>query len=162
MSVTFKNETLAKHRTLADAVKKSLVVEGRNIVETESHAAYNAHLPEGVTPDTIKQISKYNGQFLKAATIAVGEIAADQFKGDKSITELTAKVGFQAPGDAYTFTVERDRVFPVPRGKDEPEDAPRRTKTKPMHIERTVEITGTSIKSVASVMSEEFGEMFSS
>jgi hypothetical protein len=69
-------------------------------------------------------------------------------------------VGFQAPGDAYTFTVDRKRSFPVPRGKDEPENAPRRTVDKMLHIERTVQISGTSIKSVSSVMSEEFAGMF--
>lgn len=160
MSVTFKNESLAKHRVLADQIKSSLQIDGRQIVEKESHAAYNANLPEGITPDTIKQISKYNGQFLKAATIAVGEMAAAEFKANKDVDELTATVGFQAPGDAYTFTVDRKRSFPVPHGKDEPENAPRRTVNKMLHIERTVQISGTSIKSVSSVMSEEFAGMF--
>ena len=160
MSTVFKTDGLAKHRDLADLIKPTLVRDGTSIVEKESHAAYNANLPEGITPETIKSINKYNGVFLKASTLAVGEIAADIFNKDKKINELTAKVGFQAAGDSYRFSIDREREFPIPRRSDEPEDAPRRKTTKHLHIERTVELSGTSIKSISSVMSEEFKDRF--
>lgn len=160
MSVTFQNEALAKHRELADAIKKTLKVEGPQIVETESHQAYNSNLPEGITPETVKEISKYNQQYLKASTLAVGEVAADAFQKDRELKELSATVGFNAPNDNYHFSIERQREFPIPRRSDEPADAPRRTKVKHLHIERTVDLGSTSIKSVTSVMSEEFEGMF--
>jgi hypothetical protein len=162
MSITFKNEALSKHRQLADSIKATLHREGTQILEKESHGAYNANLPEGFTPESIKVLSKYNGNYLKATTLAVGEFAAAEFKGDKKLQELTAKVGFQAPGDAYVFSIDREREFPIPRGKDEADDAPRRKTTKHLHIERTVELTGTSIKSVTALMSEEFKDRFAS
>lgn len=160
MSITFKNESLSKHRQLADAIKDNLTTNGAKIEEKESHSAYNANLPEGHTPETVKELSRYNDRFLKASTLAVGEVAAESFKKDKHLTEMTAKVGFQTPADSFTFTIDREREFPVPRGKDEPEDAPRRKITKHLHIERTVELSGTSIKSVTSVMSDEFKDLF--
>lgn len=161
-AVTFKNESLAKHRELADSIKSTLVREGKQLKEKESHGAYNSNLPEGFTPESIKSLAKYNNSFLKACTIAVGEAAASEFKSDKSLTELSAQVGFQAPGDNFNFTIDREREFPVPRAKDEAEDTPRRKVTKHLHIERTVELSGTSIKSVTSVMSEEFKDRFAS
>lgn len=162
MSVTFKNESLAKHRALADSVKATLVRDGVQIVEKESHGAYNANLPEGITPETVKSITKYNGAYLKASSLAVGEFSAEIFNKDKKVTELTAKIGFQGPGDSYQFSIDREREFPIPRGRDEAEDAPRRKTTKHLHIERTVELSGTSIKSVSSVLSEEFKDRFAS
>lgn len=160
MSITFKNETFTKHRALADSIKETLEVKAATISEKESHSAYNANLPEGHTPETVKELSRYNDRFLKATTLAVGEVAAEHFKKDKHLTEMTAKVGFQSAGDAFTFTIDREREFPVPRSKDESEDAPRRKVTKHLHIERTVELSGTSIKSVTSAMSEEFKDLF--
>lgn len=162
MSVTFKNEGLAKHRDLANSIKATLHREGAQILEKESHGAYNANLPEGFTADSVKALTRYNGHYLKASTLAVGEFAAAEFKTDKKLQELTAKVGFQAPGDAYVFSVEREHEFPIPRGKDEAPDAPRRKTVKHLHIERTVELSGTSIKSVTSLMSEEFKDRFAS
>lgn len=162
MSVTFKNDGLAKHRELADSIKSTLHREGAQIIEKESHSAYNQHLPDGFTPDSVKQLGKYNDRYLKATTLAVGEFAAAEFKTDKKLQELTAKVGFQAPGDTYVFSIDREREFPIPRGKDEAPDAPRRKTIKHLHIERTVELSGTSIKSVTSLMSEEFKDRFAS
>ena len=161
-AVTFKNESLAKYRDLVNAIKPNLVREGANITEKESHAPYNANLPEGLTADLVKSLTKYNGSYLKASSIAVGEVAAEAFNEDKKLTELTATVGFQAPGDAYKFSIERSRDFPVPRQKGESADTPQKKVTKHLHIERTVEISGQSIKSVSSVMSEEFKDRFAS
>jgi len=161
-SVQFKNDPVGKFRDLADAIKNNTVRDGAVITEKEVNASYNSHLPEGVTPDTVKAISKYNSQYLKASTLAVGELAAEAFLEDKSLQSVTATIGFQAPGDAYKFSVDRSREFPVPRAKGEDPSTPQKKVTKHLHIERTVEITGQSIKSVSSVMSEEFKDRFAS
>lgn len=161
-AVRFENEPINKFRALADAIRENTQREGAVVTEKEGYAAYNANLPEGITPDTIKAVSKYNTTFLKASTIAVGEIAAEALLEDKSLTSVTATIGFQAPGDALKFSVDRSREFPVPRKAGEPADAPQKRVTKHLHIERTVEISGQSIKSVSSVMSEEFKDRFAS
>ena len=102
-SVQFKNDPVGKFRDLADAIKNNTVRDGAVITEKETNASYNSHLPEGVTPDTVKAISKYNSQYLKASTLAVGELAAEAFLEDKNLQSVTATIGFQAPGDAYKF-----------------------------------------------------------
>ena len=60
MSVNFKSQAIEKHRELADSIKSNLVVDGTTIKETESHAAYYANLPEGITQKEVESLSKYS------------------------------------------------------------------------------------------------------
>lgn len=159
-AIEFKNAALTKHRDLATLVKSNLTVAGSVISEVEASKAYDNSLPDGLTPELVKELSKHNARYIKASAIAVTETAAEAMLADKSIDQMTAKIGFNAPGDAIEFSVDRQRTFPIPRGKDEPKDAPQRTTTKHLHVERTLVIGGTSIKSVTSAMSEEFRDTF--
>ena len=162
-TVTFKNEALNKHRALADSIKSNLKREANHIAEVESHKAYHENLPEGLSPELINELRKYDGKYTKASAIAVGEFAAAVFQQDKEVKELTAQVGFLGKGDSLNFSIDREREFPVPKGKDEPEDAPRRTTVKHLYVSSpVVELTGKSVKSVTSLMSEEFKDSFAS
>lgn len=113
MSHQFKNEALNKHRELANAVKEHLQVEGSVISEKEEHSAYNATLPEGLTPELVDKLSKHTGKFITAAHVAINELATDIFTGDKSINTVTAQVGVFAKGDKIKSVIEREKSFTV-------------------------------------------------
>lgn len=156
MSVRFTSEAVEKHRDLADSIKAGLTVEGTVIKEKESHSAYNANLPEGITPDTIKTVSKYNGSFVKAAHVAIGERAAEIFKDDKSVDKVTASMGYFAPSDSLSFTAERSRVYPNPQaGEGDPAKI-----TKNLVLTCTDDIRGQSVKTIRDAMSSEFTNKF--
>lgn len=156
MTVTFKNETVAKHRDLANIIKNTLTVDGTVIKEKEAHLAYNQSLPEGLTPDTVKAVAKHNASFIKAAHVAVGETAAGIFKKDKTVEKVSAHLGYNAPSDSIDFTAERTRVYPNPQaGEGEPTKV-----TKHLVLTMTDDIRGKSVKSLRDAMSEEFKNQF--
>ena len=156
MTVNFKNEAVGKHREMADVIKGNLVVEGTVIKEKEEHMAYNATLPEGLTPDTVKAVAKHNANFIKASYVAVGETAAGVFVKDKATDKVTAQLGYNAPSDSLQFTAERSRVYPNPQaGEGEPTKV-----TKNLVLTMTDDIRGQSVKSLRDAMSEEFKNQF--
>lgn len=156
MSVTFKNETVSKHRELADVIKGNLTVDGTVIKEKEAHLAYNSSLPEGLTPETVKAVAKHNANFIKAAHVAIGETAASVFTKDKAADKITGQLGFNAPSDSLHFTAERSRVYPNPQaGEGEPTKV-----TKHLVLTMTDDIRGQSVKSLRDAMSEEFKNQF--
>lgn len=156
MSVRFNGEAIEKHRALADSIKTGCKIDGTSINETESHTAYNANLPEGVTTETVKTLSKYNANFVKAAHVAVGELSADILSKDKSVEKTIAKIGYFAPGDSLSFTTERSRVYPNPQAA---EGEPNKV-TKNLVLTMTTDIRGQSVKSIRDTMSESFKNQF--
>lgn len=159
--VEFKNDTLAKHNELKSLIKSDLhVVNKTNIEERTPLSTFNTTLPEGLTPDLVEALHKHRVRYNKAATIAVSEVAAETMVADTSIDEMTAKVAFNVPGDAFRYTIERSREFPVPRKEGDPADAPQRRVTKYLHVECTMDASGRSMKSITSAISEEFKDRF--
>lgn len=156
MSVTFKNETVAKHRALADKIKAGCKAEGTQIKENESHSAYNGNLPNGWTAEDIKTLSMYNLDFNKASHVAVGEMSADMFNADSELKKVQAKVGYFAAADSLIFSVERSRTY-----NNSLAAAGEPTKvTKNLVISCDEDIRGTGLKSLKDAMSLEFKDSF--
>lgn len=155
-NVTFKSEALQKHREIADQIKANLKAEGAVITEEKSHKPYNDNLPEGITPETVKTIAKYNNQFVRSAHLAVAETAAGILNKDKKIDRVEAKVGFFAPSDAVNLTVDRSKTYPNPQAKDGQPDKI----TKHLVISTSMDIRGQGLKSVKEEISSEFKDRF--
>lgn len=160
MSTTsFKADNLAKYRELANSIKGGLGTEGNVIKEVEPHSAYYANLPEGITKDTIETVAGYNSRFVTATHLAIGELAADVFSKDKSVTSVVSEVGYFGKGDKLEVKVDRSKQFTNQFAKTEDE----KTITKYLVMNTTVTTTsvrGTGLKAVRDSMSEEFAEMF--
>jgi hypothetical protein len=160
MAVKFKSEEFSKYRKLADSIEDNLQVEAGVIKEKEPHRSYRDNLPEGITYETIEEISKYNADFNTAAHIAVGEVAAEVFK-DKKVDTVEAEVGFFGARDKIAMTVSRDKTyFNYLAGEDDPKEV-----TKHLVMKTTVtthSAKGTSLKKVRETMGEEFANMFKS
>lgn len=159
MSVNFKAENLQKHSELAAKIKGSLKVEGTTIKEGESHSAYLANLPEGQTAKSVEELSKYNGRFVTATHVAVGELAADIFKANKSVDSIEAEVGYFGKSDSINISVARTKTFQNHLAKDPSE----KEVVKHLVMQTTVSsssVKGSGLKAVRDSMSEEFADMF--
>ncbi len=160
MAINFKSETVQKHKELADKIKTGLTIEGSNIKETESHSAYFANLPEGLTKEAVEDLSKYNGRFVTAAHVAVGEMAGDAFKADKKLEEVTAAVGFFGKQDTIDMHVSKSKTYQNHMAKDDQD----KEITKHLVIKTVVEThsgKGAGLKAARNAMSEEFKDFFS-
>lgn len=155
-NVTFKNDTANKYRVIADKIKAGMTREGTLLSETESHSAYNASLPEGLTPEIIKQVSAHNCNFTKAAHVAVAEMAAEVLVENPELTRVHAKVGFFAPSDNLIFNIDRSREYPVPKAA---EGEPLKV-TKHLVISCDEDIRGQGLKSLKDSLSNEFKDLF--
>ena len=160
MSVNFKAENLQKHSDLATKIKAGLVAQGNVVKETVPHSTYIENLPEGITSGQVEELSKYNGKFVTATHIAVGEMAAEIFKGDKSVVNVEAEVGYFGKNDSISINVARTKTFQNHLAKD---DADKEV-VKHLVMQTTVSSTsikGNGLKAVRDSMSEEFAGMFS-
>lgn len=90
--------------------------EGK-IVETKNN--YEENLPEDLTMENVKKVSKYNEQFIAASTHAVGTVAVQAFKENKKLerVESELKVGDR---DHVRHAVLRTKTIPPIGGEGEP------------------------------------------
>ena len=158
MAIQFKSEQVAKYRDLADSVKENLEYSDGNIREKEPHSAYYSNLPEGFTKEQVEDLSKYNAKFNTAAHVAVGEIAAEVFKKNKSVESVEAEVGFFGAQDKISMTVSRQKTYNnFLAGEGEPKEV-----TKHLVMKTTVtthSAKGYGLKSVREAMGEEFEQL---
>ena len=159
MAVNFKSDNIQKHSELAGKIKAGLKAEGTTIKETESHSVYLANLPAGVEKKQVEELAKYNGRFVTAAHVAVGEMAAEIFKGDKTALQVEAEIGFFGKSDSININVARSKTFQNHLAKD-PAD---KEVVKHLVMQTTVtssSVKGSGLKAVRDSMSEEFQGMF--
>lgn len=156
MSVNFKSDNIQKHKELSDGIKGNLEVVGGNTVkEKEGHGAYYANLPEGIDRKTVEEVAKYNTRFVTASHIAVGEVAAEIFKNDKTINEVNAQIGYFGKTDTIDIGVSRTKVYQNHLA-DDPAD---KEITKHLVMKTTVtsqSAKGYGLKAIRESMSEEF------
>lgn len=157
MSVQFKNETVTKHKELADKIKANLVAEGSKVKEKESHEAYYDSLPENLDKKTVEAVASYNQSFVTASHVAIGEMAASIFNENKDIDRVDAQIGFFGKRDKITASVNRTKDFRNNFAEKE-ED---KILTKHLVMNSTVQTSGFGLKSVREAMSEEFKDKFS-
>jgi len=159
MTVKFKSENIQKYRDLVDSIKDNLEVNGTNIKEKESHSAYYANLPEGITKTQVETISKYNSKFVTASHVAIGEMAADIFQKDKNAQQVYGSIGFFSKSDSIDITVNRSKTYQNHLAENEADKEV--TKHLVMKaIVTTQSSKGYGVKSVKEAMSEEFQDMF--
>lgn len=159
MTVHFKSDNVQKHKDLADTIKSSLEVTGATIKEKEGHGAYYANLPEGVTRKEVEALSTYNGKFVTAAHVAVGELSAEIFHKDSKVDQVEASVGFFGKSDSVDISVSRSKTYQNHLA-DEGED---KDVVKHLVMKTTVSsqsAKGYGLKAVRDSMSKEFADSF--
>ena len=135
-------------------------IEGQNFSAKGAKGSDSYVVPEGITAGQVEELSKYNGKFVTATHVAVGEMAAEIFKGDKAAESIEAEVGYFGKNDSISINVARTKTFQNHLAKD-PSD---KEVVKHLVMQTTVSsssVKGNGLKAVRDTMSEEFAGMFS-
>ena len=93
-------------KSLSGKIIKALEVSKEGVVTGDTKPVYNENLPEGITPDTVKSISKYNTAFTAAGVHAVGSLAVEAFKKDSKLERVSGslEMGYK---DSLDVSVDR-------------------------------------------------------
>lgn len=97
-------------KDLSSKVKPLFTLAENGVILPEEHF-YEKVLPEGITMDQIKAIQAHNTALLAAVPMAVGEIAIDAFKADKTLDRVSAVI--PAGSDKISVAVLRSREYPA-------------------------------------------------
>lgn len=158
--VTFTHKSIAQHRALADAIKDNCesTVTGTTatIKEKVAHAAYDANLPEGITPALIKDLSTYHSNFSKSQHVAMSELGAEIFNANSDCNIIQSTVGVFAHGDTSEMTIERSHSFPNLKAK---EGEPSHTLSH-LYIKESTTYKDSSFKAMKKAISAEFKDKY--
>ena len=154
--VVFTNAAANKYREAANRIKENLVVSGSAITEKTSHLAYDAGLPEGLTPEKLTALSTYNGEYAQAARVAIAETAAEVFLNNSEVDRVEAVVGYGAPGDTMKLSTDRTHSYPNNKAKGEDD----KVTIKHLVMTDSFEIKTPSYKALRAAMGVEFRDSF--
>lgn len=76
-------------------------------------AVYNDCLPEGLTPETVQQVSDYNTVFVASGMEAAGNVALAALKKDKKLDSVAVNLPMGAFGQA-DYTIHREKEITIP------------------------------------------------
>lgn len=156
MSVKFNSEALQKHAGLAASIKETLETKGTDVAEKESHGAYYANLPEGLSKEVVEDLSKYNNAFTAASHVAFGEVAAEIFVNNPEAQKVNGQIGFFGKRDNIEMTAHREKTYRNNFAETE-ED---KELKKHLVISASVNVSGYGLKSIREAMSEEFKDKY--
>lgn len=158
--VIFTHKLVAKNRDLADDIKANLKVaivgNKATIDEVVPHLTFDTHLPEGITPDMVSQLSVYCGVFTAGQYVAVMETSAEIFNEHNDVSQVQARVGVNAHGDFSNMTVDRQKPYPV----IDPKEGEPTTTIKYLCVKESLDYQGPSFKALSVALSKEFKETF--
>ena len=97
-------------KELAKMIQSELKLEGEKITCPED--LYTKMLPDGITPEIIKTISKRNANIVAAVGLAVGNIANKAMGKDKKIERVTMEMPTVGK-DHIDFNYDRSREVPA-------------------------------------------------
>lgn len=103
------------------ALKASEVVHNEKAARHElrtDDTVFNKHLPEGHTPDTVKELVDYTSSFAAAGVAAMGRVAADKLatNGDMKVINADISMGHMGSTSPTFF---REKEVSIPQGKGE-------------------------------------------
>lgn len=80
-------------------------------------SVYDDNLPDGLTPDVVKQVSNYTTEFVAAGMEAAGNIALQAMKKDKKLQDVEATLPMGAFGEV-DYQVRREKEVQLPFAKE--------------------------------------------
>lgn len=90
------------------------------IIEKEGADIYNSNLPEGLTPEIIRNVSDYNTTFIAAGAHAVGLMSVDMMANNSSLDRVTGEIAMGYK-DSVGFTIDRRKEYTNSLGDGEPQ-----------------------------------------
>jgi len=144
---------------LAEKIQQNLVVNEGTIEEKNRHSVYDENLPEGITPEMVNSIAKYNAAFINASHVAVAKMAAELFKEDERKNSVNASIGFFGPDDTVDITVHRSKTFTNSFAKEgEPKEV-----EKTLYMQSSVTVrsnNGVGLRNLKEELSKELSSLF--
>ena len=105
------------YEDLVNTIKDSLEADSEKgvIKPKEGSNPYVDSLPEGLTKKVVKEVEKYQADYVAAATIAATEMAGDILAENKSLEAVKAEVPFAVGRGSMEVRVDRERSFRNPQ-----------------------------------------------
>lgn len=117
MSDTKVKELKAVVKAMSDALMADISIDATSGVATPAEDIYNKHLPEGLTPDLVKNLSEHNTNFVAASTHAFGVTAVAAMKANPELQKATIDIPFGYKDNLHITTVARTEL-PNDKGTD--------------------------------------------
>lgn len=113
MTTETKIEIKPEVTALAAKIKPLLKLDPKTGIVTAEPNMYVSLLPEGLTEDTLKALSKHNAQFVPAIGLALGEHTLPAMKKHSDLLE-TKLVVPTTGGDKFNFALARTTMSGAP------------------------------------------------
>lgn len=152
MTIQFTNEHITEERrAMADKIKAGLTNNGKAFVEETKSGVYYDNLPEGFTKESIKTLDNFNGEYIKSAYVAVGELGGQELNEDSNKDKVEFRMNMGA--GKLELNVHRSKTYPVPAKEGEE----RRSTTNELEITSKYSTPlGTGLKNLREAMSSEY------
>lgn len=115
MSDTKAKELKAVVKAMSDALLADITIDATSGVATPVEDIYNKHLPEGITPEIVKNISEHNTNFVAASTHAFGVTAVAAMKANPELQKATIDMPFGYKDNLH-ITTTRSTELPNDKG----------------------------------------------
>lgn len=85
-----KPEVLEYSRKISEVI----TTDSSGVVTGDTQKVYDENLPEGITPDTVKTLAKYDKTVVLGTTHAVGQLAIETMKKHPELNKVTGEFPF--------------------------------------------------------------------
>lgn len=106
--MSIKEEVLAFS---AKVVEKTTIDKKSGVATCPLQEIYDANLPEGITPDVVKQLASYDNTVVRGTVHAIGTLAVEAMKKNSSLEVVTGEFEFgSTDNNKNTIAVTTNRV----------------------------------------------------
>jgi hypothetical protein len=96
---------------LADKIAAHLTVDSATGVGTESCNNYNAHLPDGLTPEIVQQVAEYDTDFVAASGLAFGRKVIEAMGTNEALNRASIEMQGGGRFDRVAHTMDRSKTY---------------------------------------------------
>jgi hypothetical protein len=103
-------ELKAVVKAMSDALMADISIDATSGVATPAEDIYNKHLPEGITPEIVKNISEHNTNFVAASRYAFGVTAVAAMKANPELQKATIDIPMGYKDNLHIAMVARTEL----------------------------------------------------
>lgn len=105
-----KTKEAANVLALREAMSRAVTFSkeaGVTFTQPESGNIYNDHLPDGITPEIVKQVHGYDRDFIAESARAASPLFIEAFKADDDLHNAVVEVPMQVKADKVQIMADR-------------------------------------------------------
>ena len=107
---TTEKKEAANVLALREAMSRAVAYSkesGVTFTQTEGGNIYNEHLPEGITPEIVKQVHGYDRDFIAESARVASKVFISAFKEDDELNNIALEVPMQVKTDKVQIMGDR-------------------------------------------------------